>query len=376
MRRLLIITPAALLVLALWGGMHHYAYQRLAAGPGLPEPWREFAGLVLAGGFLSAFAAFSRALPRPLAGPVHVGAFGWMGALFVVDSLLAAGDLVRLLAGAEGLDAARAQAVATGLLGLSTVTYAIRGARRDPPLTHVEVRPARWPAALDGLKVVQLSDVHVSPDTDPDEVRRLVARVNELSPDVIALTGDLVDGSVPMLRAAMQPFAQLRASMGVYAVTGNHEYYSGGDAWIAELRRLGVTVLQNERVTLRRGEGAFELAGVPDWTGGQFGAAHRPRLADALAGRDESIPVVLLAHQPKQFPEAMKQGVSLQLSGHTHGGQIWPFTLLVMLAERHVAGLHAVGGSQLYVSRGTRYWGPPMRLGAPHELTVLTLRAG
>lgn len=381
-RNALLLLPVLGIVLSLWAGMHYYVFVRLARDPELPGPAQGAVAALLVAGAVSVIPAFSRALPAPVAGWLHLGAFGWMGALFLFDTVLAAGDLVRALVsaahattGAAPLEAARTQALVTALLGLGIVGYAFRSARRDPPLKTVEVRPHRWPGALDGLKIVQLSDVHVSPDTDPAEIQRLVDRVNALEPELVALTGDLVDGSTRLLRDGMAPLANLRARHGVFAVTGNHEYYSNGPAWIAEFRRLGFRVLQNERVTIGDGDAAFDVVGVTDWTGAQFGEDQRPRLSRALEGRDPSRPAILLAHQPRQFPEAVQRGVSLQLSGHTHGGQIWPFTLLVALAERHVAGLHRAGDSQLYVSRGTRYWGPPMRLGAPHELTLLTLRA-
>jgi predicted MPP superfamily phosphohydrolase len=373
------------IALSLWGGMHYYVFARLARDPGLPAPWPALLGALLVVLALSVFGAFSRALPKPLAGVVHEVAFTWLGVLFLFDVTLVVGDALRMafLATAHAntggvpshLAAARVQAMVTVAFGLLVTGYAWWSAHRQPPLKKVSVTLSRWPRALSGLRIVQLSDVHVSPNTTPEETRALVERVHALEPDLIALTGDLVDGSPAMLADGIAPLAQLKARLGVFVVTGNHEYYSGGDAWVAQFRKMGFRVLQNERVLVEDRGASFDLAGVPDWTGGQFGAAHAPRLADALAGRDAEREVVLLAHQPKQFPEAAKLGVGLQLSGHTHGGQIWPFTLLVALAERHVAGLHRVGDSQIYVSRGTRYWGPPMRLGAPHELTLLTLES-
>ncbi len=361
--------------------MHYYAWARLARDPGLPEALQSGLAALLVFAALLAVPAFSRALPHPLAGIVHLAAFGWMGALFIVDAMLVAGDLCRLLVPAAiagplvgTQDPHRLQALATVALGLPLITHAFVSARRPPPLKVVAIAPEGWPRGLDGLKIVQLSDVHVSPDTSPREMEQLVDAVNAQSPDLIVLTGDMVDGSPRQLARGIAPFSRLRARLGIFAVTGNHEYYSGGDAWIDAFEKLGVRVLQNEAVVMGDGASSFVLAGVPDWTGGQFGARHRPQLAKALEGAGDG-PVVLLAHQPKQFPEAARRGVALQLSGHTHGGQIWPFTLLVALAERHVAGLHRAGRSQIYVSRGTRYWGPPMRLLAPHELTVITLRS-
>jgi predicted MPP superfamily phosphohydrolase len=206
-------------------------------------------------------------------------------------------------------------------------------------------------------------------------VERLVKRVNDLAPDLIALTGDLVDGTPDLLADRVAPLGGLRAPQGTFFVTGNHEYFSGADRWITRFRELGFRVLQNERVPVGNGKGTFELAGVPDWRGAAYGPNHRPRLKDVLDGRAPDREVVLLAHQPRQFEEAAALDVGLQISGHTHGGQIWPFTWLIHLAEKWVAGLHRVGRSQLYVSRGTGFWGPPMRLLAPREITHITLLA-
>jgi predicted MPP superfamily phosphohydrolase len=187
---------------------------------------------------------------------------------------------------------------------------------------------------------------------------------------MVCITGDLVDGSVGELGHLVAPLADLRAKDGVFFVTGNHEYYSGADAWIAHVRKLGVRVLRNERVPIR-GEQGFDLAGIDDATAHHFG--HGADLRGALRGRDPSRAVVLLAHQPKAIAEAADLGVDLQLSGHTHGGQLFPFNYLVKLQQPYVDGLHARAKTQIYVSRGTGWWGPPMRVMAPAEITRLTL---
>jgi predicted MPP superfamily phosphohydrolase len=249
------------------------------------------------------------------------------------------------------------------------------GANGDAAIHRIEVTLDRLPAMTSGFSIVQVTDLHLSPDTSPARVQRLVDRVNALAPDLIALTGDLVDGSPDLLRERLAPLAGLRARHGAFFVTGNHEYFSGADRWIEFFRTLGFRVLHNERVSIGEGAASFDLAGVPDWRGASYGPSHRPRLADVLAGRRSDRELVLLAHQPKQFAEAARLDVGLQISGHTHGGQIWPFTWIIHLAEKWVAGLHRIGRSQLYVSRGTGFWGPPMRLSAPSEITHITLRA-
>jgi predicted MPP superfamily phosphohydrolase len=183
------------------------------------------------------------------------------------------------------------------------------------------------------------------------------------------ITGDLVDGSVEQLGALTAPLKELHAKDGVFFVTGNHEYYSGVDEWLAYLGELGIRVLRNERVPV----GPIDLAGVDDWSARSFGHGHGADLSKALAGRDKERPVVLLAHQPQAIVEAEQHGVDLQLSGHTHGGQMFPWVYAVKLVTPYVAGLYQHKTSALYVSRGTGYWGPPVRVGAPAEITHLTL---
>jgi hypothetical protein len=202
----------------------------------------------------------------------------------------------------------------------------------------------------------------------------MVDAVNALNPDIVAITGDLVDGSVRKLKEHVAPLEQLKSRYGSYFVTGNHEYYSGADPWCQELSDLGIRVLRNERVSIGDGEASFDLAGIDDHEARRFGRP--PDLARAVAGRDPNRELILLAHQPRAGFEADKHGVGLQLSGHTHGGQIWPWTYLVYLQQPIVAGLSRIGRTQVYVSRGTGYWGPPLRLYAPPEITKIVLECG
>ena len=231
----------------------------------------------------------------------------------------------------------------------------------------------RLPAGLDGTTVVQLTDLHIGPTIGRTWLEGIVARVNALEPHIVAITGDLVDGTVDDLRHAVAPLGELRARHGVFFVTGNHEYYAGAPAWMAELKRLGVRVLRNERVSIGEGADSFDLAGVDDLSSYGQAPGHGPDLPRALDGRDPTRELVLLAHQPKAVKEAARFGVGLQLSGHTHGGQIWPWGHLVKLQQPFVAGLAREKDTILYVSKGTGYWGPPMRLGAPAEITRLVL---
>jgi predicted MPP superfamily phosphohydrolase len=244
-----------------------------------------------------------------------------------------------------------------------------------PAVKRVRVPMANWPAAWEGMTVVQLTDVHVGHSLGRDFLDDLVAQVNALEPDIVAITGDLVDGSVEYLGEAVAALGNLQARHGVYFVTGNHEYFSGVEPWLTFLTSLGIRILRNERVALERQGGTIDLAGIDDWMAEGFGNGHGADLPKALAGRDPQRPVILLAHQPRAVLEAARHGVDLQISGHTHGGQLFPFSLLVRLQQPYVSGLHRHGPTWIYVSRGTGYWGPPMRVGAPAEITHLTLVA-
>jgi predicted MPP superfamily phosphohydrolase len=242
---------------------------------------------------------------------------------------------------------------------------------------RVRVRLARLPRAQHGLTIVQITDLHVGPTIGREVVEDIVTRTNALTPDIVAITGDLVDGSVAELRAAVAPLANLRARHGVFFVTGNHEYFSGAEAWLNELPRLGIRVLGNERVSIGEGDASFDLGGIEDRSAHRYGGlSPEAALARALDGRDPKRELVLLAHQPRSMLDAAAFGVGLQISGHTHGGQIWPFGYLVRLQQGFFPGLHRHGDAQIYVSRGTGYWGPPMRLAEPAELTHLTLESG
>ena len=256
------------------------------------------------------------------------------------------------------------------------VGYGLHRALGDAELVDVPVTLDRLPAALDGFTILQLTDLHIGGTLGRAFVEALVQRTNAIGADLIALTGDFVDGTVDELGDAIAPLAQLRAPHGVYFVTGNHEYYSGVEPWIAYLSSLGIRVLRNERVAIARGGDAFDLAGIDDHGARDFAADHGPDLARALAGRDRSRALVLLAHQPRQVRDAARYDVDLQLSGHTHGGQVWPWHYVVALQQGGLlVGRYRVGATQLYVSRGPGYWGPPVRVGAPPEITRVILRA-
>ncbi len=249
----------------------------------------------------------------------------------------------------------------------------VRTAVAEPSVSEIEIPLTRLPRELDGYTIVHISDVHLGRTVGRAFAERTVRIANSLGGDLISITGDLVDGSVDQLRDVAAPFGDLSARHGVWLVTGNHEYYVGVDSWIQELSRLGIRVLRNERVTIGSDGTGFDLAGVDDWEASSEGHGHD--LSRALEGCSCSRPVVLLAHQPKTIVESSRLGVDLQLSGHTHGGQIWPGRWLVRLQQPYVAGLHRHGETYLYINRGTGYWGPPMRVGSKPEIARLVLRS-
>jgi uncharacterized protein len=275
-----------------------------------------------------------------------------------------------------------ASAVAVPLLGLAATLWGFWNARRTARVVRVDVPIAGLPAALHGFTVAQISDIHVGPTIRQQYLQRIVARVNALGADMVAITGDLVDGRVRDLQPHVAPLAGLKSTHGTFFVTGNHEYYSGAHAWIEELRRLGLTVLMNEHVVLHhdsgnvpsRGAETLVLAGVADYGAHHFDEAHRSDPAKALAGAPVGASMrLLLAHQPRSAQAAASAGFDLQLSGHTHGGQFWPWNHFVKFQQPFTAGLNKLKNLWVYTNSGTGYWGPPKRFGVPSEITHLRL---
>jgi predicted MPP superfamily phosphohydrolase len=256
-----------------------------------------------------------------------------------------------------------------GVATLATVLGLIN-ARRRARIVEVEIPLADLPADLQGFSIAQISDVHVGPTIKRNYVDAIVEAVNRLDADVIAVTGDMVDGSVPQLAAHVEPLGRLRARHGTYFVTGNHEYYSGEPAWRSEFRRLGMHVLMNEHVVLTHRQAQVIVAGVTDFSAHHFDPRQRSDPSAALQGAPASAAVrILLAHQPRSAIAAAAAGFDLQLSGHTHGGQFWPWIHFVRFQQPFTAGLHRLQNLWVYTSRGTGYWGPPKRFGAPSEIT-------
>jgi predicted MPP superfamily phosphohydrolase len=363
--------------------LHGYVGLRIV--PALDGPAAiAFAGLLVVSAALMPFGLWARRIrSQPLsdrlawAGLLCMGLFSSLFVLTLArDAMLALAAFTAYASGAAiPLQAiALRSAEAVPLLGLALTLLGFVNARRTAAVVSVDVPIADLPAALHGFTIAQISDVHVGPTIKRRYIDRIVGAVNRIGADMVAVTGDLVDGSVAQLGTHVAPLAGLVSRHGTFFVTGNHEYYSGAAAWVVELRRLGLRVLLNEHVVLSHGGSALVIAGVTDYGAHHYGESHRSDPEAALAGAPASASVrVLLAHQPRSAPAAAAAGFDLQLSGHTHGGQFLPWNFLVRLQQPFTAGLHRWRELWVYTSRGTGYWGPPKRLGAPSEITRLRL---
>ena len=364
--------------------LHAYVGARIA--PDLPPgAWTAaFLAVVIASALLMPMALMARSIrTQPWS-----DRFAWAGALamglfsslFVLTLLR---DVVLVIAAALaalGLGALPAlaadSAIAVPLLGAIVTLWGFVNARRTAAVVAVDVPIAGLPAALHGFTIAQISDIHVGPTIKRPYLRRIVEAVNALQADMVAVTGDLVDGSVRDLAPHVAPLASLSSRHGTFFVTGNHEYYSGAPAWVAELRRLGLRVLMNEHVVLTHAAAALVVAGVTDHGAHHFDPAQRSDPQAAIAGAPAHATTrLLLAHQPRSADAAERAGFQLQLSGHTHGGQFLPWNFFVRLQQPFTAGLHRLRRMWVYTSRGTGYWGPPNRFGAPSEITRVRLVA-
>ena len=306
-------------------------------------------------------------------GSLDGGFFSSLAVLTVLRDVFL-GPAVFLVSRGHAATLEAASAIAVPVLAVLATVVGFIDARRQPRVVEVDVPLPNLPRALHGFTIAQISDVHIGPTIKRDFLRGIVEIVNSLRVDLVAVTGDLVDGSVEQLATHVEPLSRLRARHGTYFVTGNHEYYSGATAWIAELRRLGLHVLLNQHVVLSHGGAALLLAGVTDYSAEHFDPAQRSDPQAALAGAPADLrPRVLLAHQPRTAAAAADAGFDLQLSGHTHGGQFWPWNLFVRLQQPFTAGLNRLGSLWIYTSRGSGYWGPPKRLGVPSEIARIRL---
>ena len=375
------------------GLMHLYVWKRVVKDTTSPSRTRVLLSVALV--LLWALVIAAVVLPRTLgiSGTAWVAWPGylWFGFLVYLFLVLLAVEPVRLVLRlvrrrrrAEPAEPApvvdrrmflaRSTAVAAGVAAAGIVGAGVTNALGRPDLLRVPVRLRRLDPAMDGFRIAVVSDIHLGPLRGRSHTERIVSMINATEPDLVAVVGDLVDGTVAELGAAAQPLQDLVSREGTFFVTGNHEYFVEDTAeWLNELERFGMNVLRNENTQIRRGGAGFVLAGVNDPAGGAD--SEGPDYERALAGVSSSMPTILLAHQPVQVQQVAEKGVDLQLSGHTHGGQMWPFHYAVRLAQPTLAGLSEVNGTQLYVTRGAGFWGPPVRVGAPPDISVLTLRS-
>ncbi|ARP81524.1 serine/threonine protein phosphatase [Bordetella genomosp. 8] len=376
--------PLITRILAIGILLHVYIALRLIPEAPVPDPVRWVAVLyLLASCVLIPLGARARQMApgwSRQAAWTGLMAMGFFSSLFVLtllrDLLLLAVWAVGALRGlpADMASLRGTSALAVPALALLITLVGLFNARRLARVVTVDVPIAGLPPALSGFTIAQISDVHVGPTIRRPYVEAIVAAVNALGADVVAVTGDVVDGPVDQLSPHTAPLSGLSGRYGAYLVTGNHEYYSGAREWVAEFERLGLKVLSNRHVVITHNGARLILAGVTDYTAGQFDPGQRSDPRGALLGAPADATVrILLAHQPRTAEAAEPAGYTLQISGHTHGGQFLPWNFFVRLQQPFTAGLKKMGRLWVYTSRGTGYWGPPKRVGAPSEITRIRL---
>ncbi|SFP71415.1 hypothetical protein SAMN05421810_103178 [Amycolatopsis arida] len=368
--------------------LHLYLWRRLVLDTTRPGPARRVGTVALVLAVAVMFAALALgtrtdpAVARWFAWPGYL----WLAVFFYLLLILLVLEVPRLALRSwvraepeptgPGLSRrtllARGSAAVAGVAAAGLVGYGTAVAMGPPTVTRAPIALRRLDPRVAGFRIALLSDIHLGPIIGRDLTRRIVEIVNAERPDAVAIVGDLVDGSVADLADAAAPLADLRSTHGTFFVTGNHEYYSGYAQWVEHVRTLGITPLRNAHTVVTHHGGRFVLAGVNDATAYQW--QDPADVGAALRGRDPELPAVLLAHQPVDVEDAVRHGVDLQLSGHTHGGQLAPFDLAVRLQQGVVGGHYSYGDTQLYVTRGAGFWGPPVRVGAPPEITVVELR--
>jgi uncharacterized protein len=364
--------------LSLMFGLHWFVGRHLIDTSGLPERLQQilWTFLWVGMGFLVAAPLSSRLIPKHLAKPFMWVGFTWLGSLgflFVLTLLSSVASIFQPLIPLEQSTLTVARTLLILSIGLVLLIYGFFISNR-PRVVRIDVPLPNLPKAFDGFKIVQLSDIHIGETLGFAFSEKLKEMVNALQADAVVITGDMIDSSVHKVGDEVNPLGEMTSVHGTFFVTGNHEYYHGAEAWMARASALKMTVLHNAHVLFSRGNSTLALAGVPDVEGARFSPEHEPNLASALSGKLSSTPVVLLAHQPR-FAKTLAVGaVDLMLSGHTHGGQLWPFNFFVKLQQPVVKGLHLINGILTYTSQGTGYWGPPIRIGTRGEITELTLR--
>jgi predicted MPP superfamily phosphohydrolase len=363
----------------IFGSIHYYVYSKLVYYFDLNNiSPKILAGILIVLCGLLVFAMpLGRFLPKNITTIFSGVIFTWMGIIAILTMVILLADIIRIFiyplinAGITDNLFRKIFSIAILTLTCSLSVYAFYSAIGMVKVKEVSIKLEKLPPDLGKFSIIQLTDIHVGYLIKGEWLKKIVTRVNSLDADIVVITGDLVDGSVKDLAQHVQELQHLKSKHGVYFVTGNHEYYSGVEEWVEYLATLGIKVLRNERVTINKNQkAAFELAGVDDFH------SKNANMHKALNGRNRDLALILLAHQPAAIKEASIMGVDLQLSGHTHGGQIWPFNFAVKLQQPFVSGLHFYKdtSTQIYISKGTGYWGPPMRLGASAEITKINIK--
>lgn len=351
----------------------------------LPMPWswelKVLLALVLLIGsqyhyfsWLSSGSVFAPEFPRPLVIGFNV-LFGTILLLAVFSLAIDATSLVVLALTGDSSSFAPEMRYAAGIAAFALSSFGVNRAVIVPPLKDIEIAIPGLAPAFDGYRIVQLTDLHISRLFPAAWTEAMVARTNALDADLIVITGDFIDGSLEHRRADVEPLRELSAQDGIYAISGNHEYFFDAGAFMEHFEAMDMRLLANSHAVIERGDAKLVIAGLPDLSAARNGFA-APDLGAALSGAPDATPVILLDHQPMQAAKAAQAGVALQLSGHTHGGMIRGMDRLLARANSgFVSGLYQVGPMQLYVNNGTALWpGFALRLGRPAELTRITLR--
>jgi len=371
--------------------IHYYLWLRLVRDTGLSGSMRDigtYALITLAVSFPTGV-IISRLMAYKYSLPILWISYLWLGIMMLFFFSLLFTDGIRLIiflyskvfahTTPTSVDLQRREFLSQSLtLGASTLVFGLSawGVKKyydKAVVNQVEVTLSNLPELFKGFRIVQISDLHIGQLMTAPKLKEIVNQVNNLKPDIIAITGDLADGSVERLLDEVSSLKELKAEHGVYFVTGNHEYYNGADEWTQEISKMGIKVLNNKNVEIIRETESIILAGVNDHEAARFGPTQAADFKKALSGLGSDKKKILLAHQPIAVQEASEYGTDLVLSGHTHGGQIWPFTYLVYLQQPYLKGLYTHESTQLYVNQGTGCWGPPMRVGSYNEITEITL---
>ncbi len=372
--------------------IHYYLWNKLFKNTGLTGTIR-IIGIVIIIGlpiyFIVAMIS-SQNLSYKFSQPLLWGAYFWLGVMMLLLFSFLFTDVIKIIPYSyfkfsnsnELFDPDRRKFIAKiTALGVSSIVMIISGISvinyyKPAFVKKMNISLKELPEIFNGFKIVQISDLHIGQLMTKSTLEKIVNQVNDLKPDIVAITGDLVDGSIKILANEISPLKNLKAKNGVYFVTGNHEYYSGVENWIYEIEKLGINVLSNENFEITKGkaEDKFYIVGVNDHEAKRFGDKYAPDFNKAFSGIEKDKIKILLAHQPVVMKEAAEYNTDLVLAGHTHGGQIWPFNYLVYLQQPYLKGLYKLADTKLYVNQGTGCWGPPMRLGSKNEITEILLR--